>query len=173
MALMASSRHEVGTRSYPLPAYIVVPVLALGLQSFLSIHLARFEIIDLPLLVTIYYAISRREPMSATAFGAAMGIAQDALTDHPLGIFGICKSVVGYVAASLGVRIDTENHGTRLLLTFGFTLLQAAILWFLQHHLLAQPMAWRWTPELIRAGSNAALGVILFALLDLLRRKDY
>ncbi len=70
-----------------------------------------FDIIDLPLLVTIYYGITKREPMSATVVGAAIGIAQDALTHHALGIFGIAKSIVGYIAASLGVRVDTENHG--------------------------------------------------------------
>jgi rod shape-determining protein MreD len=119
---MASSRHEVGARSYPLLVYILAPMLALGLQSLFSLHFGFFALIDLPLLVTIYYAISKREPISATVVGAVIGIAQDGLTHHPLGIFGISKSVVGYIAASLGVRVDTEHHGTRLLLTFAFTL---------------------------------------------------
>ena len=60
-----------------------------------------------------------------------MGVAQDALTHRPMGVIGIAKAVIGYVAASLGVRIDTENHGTRLLLTFLFVLLHNAIDWLL------------------------------------------
>ena len=173
MALMASSRSEVGTQSYPIALYFVVPIVALVLQSLVSQHLTRFDVVDLPLLVTIYYGISRREPISATLIGGAIGIAQDALTQHPLGVFGIAKSVVGYVAASLGVRLDTENHGSRLLLTFGFTLGQTGILWLLERHLLGQPAAWRWGHELIRATINAVLGVVLFALLDHFRRKEY
>ena len=172
MALMASSRHEVGTKSYPISIYVLVPLLALGLQSLLSLHFGFFPLLDLPLLITIYYAISKREPMSATVVGAVIGIAQDGLTHHPLGIFGIAKSVVGYVAASLGVRVDTENHATRLLLTFCFTLGQAGILFLLQRHLLREAFAWHWVHELIRAALNALLGVVLFALLDLTRRRE-
>jgi len=173
MVLMASSRHEVGAKSFPLIIYIVVPLLALGLQSLLSLHLSRFDLIDLPLLVTIYYAITQREPVSGTLVGMLIGIAQDALTHHALGIFGISKAVIGYMAASLGVRVDTENHGTRLLLTFGFTLAQTAILWLLQRHMLGQPLAWHGVHELIRAVVNSVVAVILFAILDLTRRTEY
>jgi rod shape-determining protein MreD len=172
VALMASSRHEVGARSYPLLVYILAPMLALGLQSLFSLHFGFFALIDLPLLVTIYYAISKREPISATVVGAVIGIAQDGLTHHPLGIFGISKSVVGYIAASLGVRVDTEHHGTRLLLTFAFTLAQTAVLYLLERHMLGQPYAWHWFHELIKAALNALVAVVLFALLDLTRRSE-
>jgi rod shape-determining protein MreD len=172
MALMASSRHEVGTKAYPLLVYLLTPLLALGLQSLLSLHFTFFALIDLPLLVTIYYAISKREPISATLVGAMMGIAQDALTHHPLGIFGISKAVIGYTAASLGVRVDTENHGTRLLLGFAFTLEQTGVLYLLEKHMLGQPFAWHWMHELIKAVLNATLGVIFFALLDQTRRRE-
>jgi len=173
MVLMASSRHEVGTKSFPLLIYILVPLLALGLQSLLSLHLSRFDLIDLPLLVTIYYGITQREPVTATLAGTVIGIAQDALTHHPLGIFGISKAVVGYIAASLGVRVDTENHGARLLVAFSLTIAQTAILWLLQRHMLGQPFAWHGVHEAIRAAVNALVGVILFALLDLTRRTEY
>jgi rod shape-determining protein MreD len=77
------------------------------------------------------------------------------------------------MAASLGVRVDTENHGTRLLLTFGFTLAQTAVLWLLQRDMLGQQFAWHWFHELMRAVANAVAAVILFAVLDLTRRSDY
>ena len=172
MALMASSRHEVGTQTYPPLVYVLVPLLALGLQSFLALHFPNFDLVDLPLLVTIYYAISRREPISATLVGALIGIAQDALTHHPLGIYGIAMAAIGYTAASLGVRIDTENNGSRLLLTFGFTVEQMAVLWLLERHLLSQPFAWHGVQTLISAAITAVVGVIVFALLDLTRRRE-
>jgi rod shape-determining protein MreD len=172
MALLASSRREVGARSFPLLIYILVPVLALGLQSLVSLHFPSFDLIDLPLLITIYYGISRREPITATLVGALIGIAQDGLTHHPLGVFGISKAVVGYMAASLGVRVDTENHGTRLLLTFGFTLVQSGVLFLLQRHMLGQPFAWHGVHEVIRGLANALVGVVLFAVLDLSRSHE-
>jgi rod shape-determining protein MreD len=81
--------------------------------------------------------------------------------------------VIGYMAASLGVRVDTDNHGTRLLLTFSFTLAQTVILWLLQRHMLGEPVAWHGFHELVRAAVNSLLAVVLFALLDLTRRTEY
>jgi rod shape-determining protein MreD len=95
-----------------------------------------------------------------------MGILQDALTHQPIGVFGIAKAFIGYVAASLGVRIDTEAHGTRLVLTFLFMLLHNGIDWVLMRHLLVRPMMWNWFHELLRATINALIAVVLFALLD-------
>jgi rod shape-determining protein MreD len=172
MALMASTRREADEQSLPLALYVLVPVLALGIQSLVSLHFPLFAILDLPLIVVIYFAITRRSPVAATVGGALMGIAQDALTRQPLGVFGICKAVVGYVAGSLGVRIDTENHGMRLLLTFLFVMLHNGIDWVLVRHLLAEPMVWSWVREPIRAGVNALVGVVIFALLDLAKSRD-
>jgi rod shape-determining protein MreD len=172
MALMASTRREADDRSFPLAIYVLIPVLALGLQSFISLHFPPFALLDLPLIVVIYFAMTRRSPVAATIGGALMGIAQDALTRQPLGVFGICKAVVGYVAGSLGVRVDTENHVTRLLLMFLFVLLHNGIDWVLVRHLLAEPMAWNWVREPIRAGVNALVGVVIFALLDRARSPE-
>jgi len=171
--LSAAARRDIEVQSYPLILFILVPILALGLQSFVSLHFSRFDMLDLPLLVTIYFAISRRNPVVGTVVGAVIGIAQDGLTRQPLGIFGICKSIIGYLAASLGVRIDTENHGTRALLTFGFFFLHSGMYWLLVRRLLAQPYAWGWIHELVRAVVNTIVSVILFALLDLAKQKEY
>jgi rod shape-determining protein MreD len=169
----AATRRDLEVQPYPLIVFVLAPLLALGLQSFVSLHFPRFDILDLPLLVTIYFAITRRNPVTGTVAGAIIGIAQDALTRQPLGIFGICKSIIGYLAASLGVRIDTENHGTRAMLIFGFVFLHSGMYWLLVRRLLAQPYAWSWLHEFIRALINLVVGVVLFALLDLAKSKEY
>jgi len=51
---------------------------------------------------------------------AAIGVLQDSLTGHPLGLYGIAKTVVGYGASSLGVKLDVENAGSRFLVTLFF-----------------------------------------------------
>lgn len=172
MALLASTRREADDRSFPLLLYVLIPVLALGLQSFVSLHFPLFAMLDLPLMVVIYFAMTRQSPPASTIGGALMGIAQDALTRQPLGVFGIAKAVIGYVAGSLGVRIDTESHGTRLLLTFLFVMLHNAIDWVLVRHLLAEPMIWSWVHELLRALINTLVGLAIFALLDLARSRE-
>ena len=172
MALMASTRREVDERSYPLFIYLLTPVLALGLQSLVSLHFSYFALLDLPLMVVIYFAMSRRNPISATVGGAVMGLLQDALTQQPLGIFGIAKAFIGYLAASLGFRVDTDSYGTRALLTFLFFLLHNGINWVLVRHLLAHPLAWSWLHELLRAAINTLVAVVLFALLDRARSRE-
>ncbi|MBT9331192.1 rod shape-determining protein MreD [Paracidobacterium acidisoli] len=172
MVLLASTRREADQQSLPLPVMLLVPLVALGLQSLITLHFPLFDVVDLPLLVTVYFAMTWRNPISATVAGALIGVAQDVLTQHPLGVFGIGKSVVGYLAASLGVRIDTENHGTRLLVVFISTLLHSGIFWLLQHRMLAQPLVWNWLREVIRAVVNALVALILFALLDKTKRRD-
>ncbi|HEX5236026.1 MAG TPA: rod shape-determining protein MreD [Silvibacterium sp.] len=171
MPIMASTRREVETQSFPLAVYIVVPLLALGLQSFVSLHFSNFVIFDLPLLVVIYFAMTLRTPVAATFGGAFLGLAQDALTHQPLGVFGIAKAFIGYLAASLGVRIDTENLGTRLVLTFVFVLLNDAIDWVLMRHMLGEPLPWGWLHQLSRAIVNTLFAIIFFALLDRLKSR--
>jgi rod shape-determining protein MreD len=166
MALMASTRREADDNEFPRLIYVVAPVLALGLQSLVTLHFVRFGMLDLPLMVVVYFAMARRNPVTATIGGALMGILQDALTHQSIGVFGIAKAFTGYIAASLGVRIDTEAHGTRLVLTFLFMLLHNGIVWLLVRHMLLQPMAWSWLHELLRAAINALIAVVLFALLD-------
>jgi rod shape-determining protein MreD len=172
MALMASTRREADDNAFPTLVYVVAPVLALGLQSLVMLHFVRFGMLDLPLMVVIYFAMARRNPVTATLGGALMGIFQDALTHQPIGVFGIAKAFTGYLAASLGVRIDTEAHGTRLVLTFLFMLLHNGIDWVLMRHMLLQPMVWNWWRELLRAAINALIAVVLFALLDLARLRE-
>lgn len=173
MTMLAATRRDTETQSHPLIVFILAPVLALGLQSIVSLYFARFDFLDLPLLVTIYFSISRRHPIAGTLTGAIIGIAQDALTRQPLGIFGICKAIIGYLGASLGVRIDTENHGTRVLLTFCFVFLHSGMYWLLVRRLLAQPFVWNWFHEVTRALINSLAAVLLFALLDRTRQKEY
>jgi rod shape-determining protein MreD len=170
--LAASSRREIEATPYPVYLYIGVPLVSIGLQSFVTLHFARFSILDLPLLVTIYFAINSRAPIAATFLGTLIGLAQDALTHRPLGVNGIAKAVVGYLAASLGVRIDTENHLTRLLLAFAFTVLHSAMFLLITRRLLGLEVGWIWVHELIRGVVNAVVGVALFALLDLAKGRE-
>lgn len=170
--LAASPRREIEAQSYPLYLYIAVPLLAIGLQSFVTLHFARFSILDLPLLVTIYFGILSRSPIAATFIGTFIGLSQDALTHRPIGINGIAKAIVGYLAASLGVHVDIENHLARVLLCFLFTVLHSAIFLLITSRVLALEVDWSWVHELIRGVVNAPVGVALFALLDLAKRRD-
>ena len=169
MALLAASRRETEAPTLPFWLVLFAPLLAIGLDSFLPVHVPVAAILDLPLLLVIYFAIAKRSPVVGVCAGAVIGILQDALTQEPLGVFGITKTVVGYIAGLLGNRIDTENHGARVLFTFALSLLHSALYWVMVERLLAQTVGWSWIHELLRAVTNAVVGVMLFAFLDLFR----
>jgi rod shape-determining protein MreD len=104
--------------------------------------------------------------------GATMGIFEDALSQHAIGVNGIAKTIVGFLAASVGVRIDVENHTIRLILNFLLSLLSSAIFVFTYRVLLGLDLEWRWFTELFRAIGNSLIAMVLFPLLDRLQIRD-
>jgi len=90
----------------------------------------------------------------------------------PLGYYGIAKTIVGYLASSIGARLDTEHPAARFALTFGFFVLHQAILVLIRRLLLAQPEAWMNVHLAIAAAVNALVGTLLFLALDRLRRRS-
>ena len=75
--------------------------------------------------MTIYFALSRRNPSGGLLLGMVIGLAQDSLSHTPIGLYGIAKTLVGFVASSLGSRIDVEHPAQPLpadaFLLFTFT----------------------------------------------------
>jgi rod shape-determining protein MreD len=166
MAMMATTRREMEGPSYPWFIVLLLPLLAVGLQAYLPLRFPRLDIFNLPLLVVIYFAIARRSPIAGTLTGMVVGLMQDALTQRPLGINGISETVVGFLAASLGLRIDIENHGARLMLNFLFTLLYGFLYLMILRHLVGVELNWSWWHELLKAAVNMVVGFVLFAVLD-------
>jgi len=168
-----TSRRELEEHSFHPAVTLLVPIAAILLGALLPKMFSRLAILDLPLIITIFFAVSRRSPIAGTLTGAVIGLLQDALTNHPIGVYGMAKSVIGYIAASIGVQIDVENLSTRVLMNFGFSILQSLILYFIDSRLLGLPgQHLLWKHELIRALINTAVAIPLFFLLDATKRTD-
>ncbi len=173
MALLPyTSRREMEEHSFHPATLLVVPLVAIFLQVYLPLRFPSVNVLDLPVLVVIYFSVSRRSPIAGTLIGLILGILQDALTHLPLGINGIIDCILGYLAASIGVRIDVDNPGTRLLMNFFFLLLASILHGIIMRRLLGMHQDWLWLHEVVRAIVNALIGVILFALLDRLRQRQ-
>ena len=154
-------------------AVLAVCLLALVFQAFLHKYGRWSELIDLPLLVTIYFGFSRRNPISGMFLGGTIGILQDALShDNPIGMYGIAKTIVGYAASSIGGRIDTEHPVSRFGLIFVFFHFHQAILVITQRVLLNHSARFFTWQQLIDSLVTAGFGVLLFALLDRLRKSS-
>src|SRR6266852_3754962 len=168
-----TSRRELEQHSFPPAVAVLVPIAAIVLQALLPKPFPRLAILDLPLIVTIFFAVSRRSPVAGTLTGAAIGLLQDALTNQPIGVNGMAKSVIGYIAASIGIQIDVENLTTRLLINFGFSILNSFLLFLINHRLLGLTNVHiLWLHELLRAAINTAVALPIFFLLDNTRRRD-
>lgn len=151
---------------------LAATILALFLQTAVPIYFSKFSIIDLPLLVTIYFGLSRRNPSTGLLLGMVIGLLQDSLSGPtvPLGLYGIAKTVIGYLASSIGARLDTEHPAARFALTIVFFGLHQGIVILIRKLLLAQPEAWFTMRLGIAAAVNAVIAVFLFMLLDRLRK---
>jgi len=66
-----------------------------------------------------------------------IGLLQDSLSRTPLGLYGIAKTLVGYVGSSIGARLDVEHPVARFILTIGFYLFHHAVFTLTSHLLLA------------------------------------
>ncbi len=171
MATPHAAREQIEVYRFSLPAAVGIPLAVVLLQAFLPLHMPFIGMFDLPLLVTIYFGVARRNQITGLLTGGVIGLVQDSLTHQPIGLYGIAKTVIGYSASSLGLKIDVDNPGSRLLMTFGFYMVHQVIYQLVARGLAAQTLYWRWGHELIAGVGNAALSVLLFALLDRFRQR--
>jgi rod shape-determining protein MreD len=167
----AQSESNIEVHKYYGGAVLLVAFMALVLQAFLHRYGRWSELLDLPLLVTIYFGISRRNPVSGLFLGAGIGIVQDALSHgNPIGLYGIAKTLVGYLASSIGARFDTEHPISRLLLVFAFFHFHQIVLASTERVLLNQPEPFFTLRLFLDSVATAVFAVPLFMLLDRLRR---
>ena len=103
--------------------------------------------------------------------GSVIGLFQDALTGLPLGVNGIAKTVVGYGASSLGVKLDIENAGARLLVTLAFYVIHQIVYFMVARGMVALNQQWSWPHELWAALANAVVGVLIFFALDRFKQR--
>ncbi len=179
MAVAYTSREQVQVYRFSPVISVLVPLGAVFLQAFVPVFLGRilhvdkhiFEVIDLPLLVTIFFAVARRGQITGLFTGGIIGLLQDALTRGLLGVYGIAKTVIGYMASSLGAKIDAENPGSRLLMTFVFYMIHQVMFFLVSHGLAGEASDIRWAHALILAAVNGVVAIPVFSILDRFKQR--
>lgn len=168
-----TSRRELEQYHFHPAVTVLAPLLCILLGSMLPRVSSRLDILDLPLIATVFFAVSRRSPIAGAVTGTLVGLAQDALTDQPFGVFGISKAIIGYVGASVSFTIDVENLFARVLINFSASLLQSALLYVIRRRLLGitsehlQPVY-----AVLRAGVNTAVALPIFIVLDRFKHRE-
>jgi rod shape-determining protein MreD len=150
-------------------AMVGVPLSAILFQVYVPRFLTYLAYLELPLLVVVYFSLMRRSPVAGVLFGAAVGLVQDSLSHHPLGMYGIVKTLVGYFAASVSQRFEVENSWVRLVLAFFFFFFHQFFYWVLSRALLGQMVNFDPQRTLVLAVLNAVVAIPLFHILDRLK----
>ncbi|PYT35552.1 MAG: rod shape-determining protein MreD [Acidobacteria bacterium] len=150
---------------------VLVPLAAILFQVYIPLFFQFLAYLELPLIVTVYFALMRRSPIGGLLVGAIVGLAQDSLSKNPLGMFGITKTIIGYVAASVGQRLDVDHPLIRLILGFFFFVFHQFIFWVLSRALLGQQMNFETQRTLVLGLLNAIVAVSLFHFLDKLKER--
>jgi rod shape-determining protein MreD len=168
-----TSREQAAAYEFNWLVVFLVPLVAIFIQAFLTSKLRWLAILDLPMMVVIFFAVARRNPISGCVTGAIIGLLQDALGGpaHPIGMYGITDTIIGYMASSLGVKIDVENPGTRFLIVYAFFVIHEAVYYGVGHGLLRQSLHWSWSHVAIAALANAVVGVFVFQMLDRFKQR--
>ncbi len=146
--------------------WLPIPISAILFQVYTPMFIGYLAFLEAPLLVTVYYALTRREPIPGLLAGCAIGLAQDAFSHNPIGLFGIAKSLVGYLAGSLSQRVDVDNLVIRFLAGFVFFFFHQFLYWALATALLSQKLALDPIQTVVMSVLNALVAVPLFAALD-------
>ena len=171
-AVSLTSREEIEVHRFSWPVSFGIPLLAIFIQAYLPIKIGFLKVFDLPLLVTIFFAVARRRPIPGMLTGAIIGTLQDALATHPIGLYGIAKTIIGYLASSLGVRLDVDNPGSRFLMTVAFYLLHRVFFLSIDRALVGGTEPALWAHTLIAGLANGFLAVVLFAALDKFKQRS-
>src|SRR5438477_9866491 len=167
--LMLGNQRESQISRFRAWVLFAIPLAAILFQVYIPMFFQFLSFLELPLLVTIYFALMRRSPIGGLLVGMFVGLAQDSLSKNPLGMFGIVKTLVGYFAASVGLRFDVDHAVIRLLLGFFFFFFHQFFSWVLARGLLGQPVNFDPQATLVLALLNAVVALFLFHFLDRLR----
>ncbi len=167
--LLDRSRRKGASERFRVVWLLMVPLVAILFQVYVPRYIHFLTYLELPLLVTVHFALGRRGPIAAVFYGMAIGLVQDSLSNQPIGIFGIVKTLVGYFAASVSLRFDVENPIITFILSFFFYCFHEFFRWVLARALLGQAMIFDAQQTLVFGLLNAAVALPLFRILDKLK----
>jgi rod shape-determining protein MreD len=166
--LLTEPRKRHSGRLQPV-TLVVAPLATILFQVYVPRFFPFLSYLELPLLVTLHFALRRRSPLAAVFYGSAIGLLQDSLSNLPLGMYGIVKTLVGYFAASVSQRFEVENPVVTVVLAFFFYFFHQFFYWVLARALLGQLIGFDPQQTLMFGLLNALVALPFFRILDKLK----
>ena len=144
----------------------VAIALALALQT----TLARFVVggsaaVDLVLVAVVAIALTIG-PVGGMLAGSAAGLIQDSLSSGVVGIGGLAKTIVGFLAGAFGQQFIVTAALPRLVIFIAATVLHGAVFMGLYYVLGLRDFPSPWKPLAAQALSNALVGIVAFGIIE-------
>lgn len=146
--------------------------LAVALALALQMTLARYAMrasssVDLVLVVVVYVALTSGATTGLLS-GAFAGLVQDAMVSPVIGIGGLSKTLVGFLAGAIGTQFIVARPVPRFVVFFAATALHAVV--FMGLYVLLELRHFG-SPVAAVAGQalgNAIVGVVAFQVVEAL-----
>lgn len=147
---------------------ILAVAAALALQTTAARFLVRGSVsVDLVLVVVVYVALTSG-PATGLLSGTFAGLVQDALSTSVIGIGGLAKMLVGFLAGIIGTQFIVAASLPRFVVFFGATVLHAVVFMGLYVLLDLRHFGAPYGAVAGQATANAVIGVVAFQLAELL-----
>jgi rod shape-determining protein MreD len=146
---------------------ILAVVAAQALQATLERYIRGTVAIDLVLVVVVYVALTSG-PVAGLLTGTFGGLVQDALATGVIGIGGLAKTLVGFLAGIIGTQFIVAQSLPRFCVFFAATVLHQLVFIGLYVLLDLRHFGSPYAMVAGQAAGNAVVGVVAFQLAELL-----
>lgn len=145
---------------------LLATTVAVALQTTLD-RWTRAGAVDLVLVVVVYSALAAGR-VAGMLTGTFAGLVQDAMSGGVIGMAGLSKTVVGFLAGIVGTQFIVSHSASRFVVFFLATVLNAAIFMGLYELLGLRQFGMPVGPVAAQALGNAVVGVLAFKVTELL-----
>jgi rod shape-determining protein MreD len=121
--------------------------------------------IDLVLVAVVAVALTTG-PVGGMLAGSAAGLIQDALSSGVVGIGGLAKTVVGFLAGAFGQQFIVTAALPRLVIFIAATVLHGAVYMGLYYLLTPRAFPSPWKALGTQALGNALVGIVAFGVIE-------
>jgi len=147
---------------------VLATALALALQTTLTRFIVRGTVaVDLVLVVVVYAALTTG-PVTGLLTGTFAGLVQDALSSGVIGIGGLAKTTVGFLAGIIGTQFIVVQPLPRFVVFFAATVLHAVLFIGLYELLDLRTFGAPYGAVVGQGLGNAIVGVVSFQVAELL-----
>jgi len=171
---LRGAESHIEVHKFRAGAIIGTLLLVLFLQKFLPLYVSKAEILDLPLLITVYFGLSRRNPSTGLLLVWRSGSPQDSLSGMTVAARTLwhredAHRISGFFhRRAAGIR-SIRPHALPSQRFSSVT--HQGLISLTRRILLAQTEPWFNMHLLAGALVNALVAVFLFLLLDRLRKR--